>query len=114
MANKITTKSYCIKRLRDMGYAVDKIETLEKMDIIPYSEKDPRKWSCIIDNNGMSILLTCLKDETFHIYDGGRYLGSHTWKKFDDLDDLAEFFNDRGLIRKHPKYGARYESVVSE
>jgi len=109
MANKITTKSYIIKRLRDMGYAVDKIETVDKLDIIPYSDSDARKWSCVIDNGGMSILLTCFKNDSLHIYDGGHYLSVHTRFKSSDVEELAKLFNERGLIRKHPKYGIRSE-----
>lgn len=101
MSNKITTKSYCIKRLRDMGYTVDKI------DSIAYSEDDNRKWTFIIDNGGMSILTTCYKDDTIHIYDGGRYINTNLKLNTDSVEVLAEFLNSRGLIHKHPKYGSK-------
>lgn len=101
MSNKITTKSYCIKRLRDMGYTVDKIDSLD------YQESDSRKWSCTIDNGGMMILLTCYKDDTLHVYDGGRYVGIRYKLDTDSVEILAEFLHEKGLIRKHPRYDSR-------
>lgn len=101
MSNKITTKSYCIKRLRDCGYHVDKIDAIE------YSETDNRKWSIIIDPNGMSILVTCYKDETLHLYDGGRFINSNMRLNTDSVEVLIEFLNERGLIHKHYLYGKR-------
>ena len=102
MYNKITTKSYCIKRLRDMGYMVDKLDTLE------YSLTDDRKWSVIIDNGGMSIIITCFKNDTLHIYDGGRYAPTNLKLDTDSVEVLSEFLNERGLIRKHPRYGMKW------
>lgn len=99
MSNKISSKSYCIKRLRDCGYHVDKIDSIE------YTESDSRKWSAIIDPNGMSIFLTCHKDETVSLYDGGRYINSNMKLNTDSIEVLIEFLNDQGLIYKHYLYG---------
>jgi len=99
MSNKISTKSYCIKRLRDMGYTVDKIDAIE------YTPEDDRKWSFIIDNGGMSIFITCYKSNTIHIYDGGRYTNTNMKLDTDSIEVLAEYLNSRGLIHKHPRYG---------
>lgn len=99
MSNKISTKSYCIKRLRDMGYTVDKIDAVE------YTPEDERKWSFIIDNGGMSIFVTCYKNNTIHIYDGGRYTNTNMKLDTDSIEVLAEYLNSRGLIHKHPRYG---------
>ena len=99
MSNKISSKSYCIKRLRDCGYYVDKIDSLE------YSEEDSRKWTAIIDPNGMSIFLTCNKDETVSLYDGGRYINSREKINTDSIEVLIEFLNERGLVSKHYLYG---------
>jgi hypothetical protein len=101
MSNKITTKSYCIKRLRDMGYTVDKLDSIE------YNTNDERKWSFIIDNGGMSLLITCYKDNTIHIYDGGRYINTNMKLDTDSVEVLAEYLNSRGLIHKHPRYNNR-------
>ena len=103
MSNKITTKSYCIKRLRDMGYMVDKIDAIE------YMPEDNRKWSIIMDNGGMTVLLTCYKDDTLHVYDGGRYINTNLKLGTDSVEVLAEFLNDRGLIHKHPRYGRQFQ-----
>ena len=101
MSNKITTKSYCIKRLRDMGYTVDKIDAIE------YNEQDSRKWSFIIDNGGMALFITCYKNDTIHVYDGGRYVNSKLRLDTDSVEVLAEFLNDKGLIYKHPRYSSK-------
>jgi hypothetical protein len=82
-----------------MGYMVDKIDSIE------YLPSDERKWSFIIDNGGMSIFTTCFKDDTIHVYDGGRYTNTKLKLDTDSVEVLAEFLNDRGLIRKHPRYG---------
>jgi len=99
MSNKISTKSYCIKRLRDMGYTVDKIDAIE------YTPEDERKWSFIIDNGGMTVFITCYKNNTIHIYDGGRFTNTNMKLDTDSIEVLAEYLNSRGLIHKHPKYG---------
>lgn len=101
MSNKITTKSYCIKRLRDMGYMVDKVDSVE------YAAEDTRKWSFVIDNGGMSIFITCFKNETIHAYDGGRFLSTNMRLDTDSIEVLAEYLNDHGLIHKHPRYNNR-------
>lgn len=99
MSNKITKKSYCIKRLRDCGYHVDKIDSIE------YAESDYRKWSAIIDPGGMSILLTCNRDDTIHLYDGGQYINSNLRINTDSVEVIIQFLNDRGLIHKYRTYG---------
>lgn len=81
-----------------MGYMVDKIEPVE------YSDQDDRKWSFIIDNGGMSILVTCYKDDTLHVYDGGRYTNTNMKLNTDSVEVLAEYLNDRGLIHKYYTY----------
>lgn len=101
MSNKLTTKSYCIKRLRDIGYAIDKEDSFD------YSLEDDRKWSFIIDNGGMSILLTCYRNDTLHVYDGGRFTNTNMRLDTDSVEVLAEYLNSRGLIHKHPRYGQR-------
>jgi hypothetical protein len=107
MSNKITTKSYTIKRLRDMGYTVD------KMDSIEYLPTDNRKWTIIMDNGGMTILVTCYKDDSLHLYDGGRYLNTSMKLNTDSVEVLAEFLNSRGLIHKHPRYGKKREETTA-
>lgn len=107
MSNKISSKSYCIKRLRDCGYHVDKLDSIE------YTESDHRKWSAIIDPNGLSIFLTCNKDETFNFYDGGRYLQSSMKLNTDSVEVMVEFLNNQGIINKHYLYGKAKNVPIS-
>ncbi len=99
MSNKISTKSYCIKRLRDSGYTVD------RMDAIQYSEEDKRKWSILVDNGTSSIILTCLKAGNINLYDGERFLNSRISLDTDSVEVLIEYFNERGIVNKHYTYG---------
>jgi hypothetical protein len=101
MSNKPTTKSYCVKRLRDNGYGIDRDDTID------YTPEDQRKWSIIMDNGGMSIFLTCYKDNTFHVYDGGRYTNTNMRLNTDSVEVLVQYLNERGLIHKHPRYGSQ-------
>lgn len=101
MSNKLTTKSYCIKRLRDIGYTID------REDAFDYTPEDERKWSFMIDNGGMSILITCYRNDTLHVYDGGRFTNTNMRLDTDSVEVLAEYLNSRGLIHKHPRYGQR-------
>ena len=52
MANKITTQSYFIKRLKDSGYLVYRL-------FDEFSESDPRNWTVMIDPGQASIFCTC-------------------------------------------------------
>lgn len=74
-SNKITTAGYFIKRLRDSGFVT--IRTFMK-----YSEKDPRKWTLMIDPGGHSLTITCYENKDF-------------------LGDICFEFNDGG--NKFPK-----------
>ena len=65
MSTRITTPSYTLKRLKDSGYNVSRI------DLLDYAEDDNRKWTFIIDNGTASLFMTCLKNGNFHFYDGG-------------------------------------------
>ena len=57
MANKITTQSYFIKRLKDSGYVVYKI-------FDEYSEADPRNWTVMIDPGNASVLCSKVSVES--------------------------------------------------
>lgn len=88
-----------------MGYTVDKVDQIE------YPETDNRKWSCVIDNGGMTILVTCFRTDDIAVYDGGRYINSKMKLHTDSVEVLAEFLHERGLIHKHPRYGSRPQPV---
>lgn len=101
MANKISTKSYCIKRLKDSGFNVDKLDTLT------FTEEDRRKWAIVIDNGVGSVLLTCLKNGNVHLYDGDRFLNTRLLLDTDSIEVLIEYFNEKGIINKHFSYGLK-------
>lgn len=99
MANKISTKSYTVKRLRDSGYNVD------KADYIEYKEWDNRKWTIVIDNGCASILFTCFKDGTVQLYDGNRFLSTNHKLGTVSIEVVIEMLNEKGIINKHWNYG---------
>lgn len=99
MSNRITTRSYFIKRLRDCGYHVDKIDAIE------YAPTDNRKWTVLIDNGGMAVLATCFKNDKIHLYDGRRYIDVIV--DISSIESLIEIMNDHGIIRKHYNYGLK-------
>lgn len=104
MANKISTKSYCVKRLKDSGFNVD------KLDDLTFSETDNRKWVIIIDNGVGSVLLTCHKNGNVHLYDGDRFLNSRLLLDTDSIEVLVEYLNKKGIINKHFSYGVNKAS----
>lgn len=57
--NKITTKSYFIKRLRDCGYVVDKTP-------IEYLENDVRRWTILLIMEFLLFSVLVIKMELFH------------------------------------------------
>ena len=101
MANKISTQSYCVKRLKDSGYNIDKLDSIE------YPETDTRKWSIIIDSGVSAVILTLLKNGNLHFYDGGRFLNSRLTLNTDSIEVLISFLNEKGIINKHYSYGRR-------
>ena len=114
--NKLTTQSYLVKRLKDMGYSIDKLTAVE------YTATDKRKFSILLDNGGVSIIVTCFKPEIdpngkpkdfgkFQFYDGQRM--HNTNLKFDTLsaEVLGEYLNSKGVINKHWSYGKKQETT---
>jgi len=97
--NRITTQSYTIKRLRDSGYIVD------RLDALSYQESDKRKWSIMVDNGVSSIILTCFKDSSIQLYDGARFFNPNLRLDTDSVEVLIEYFNERGIVNKHWNYG---------
>lgn len=96
--NKITTKSYFIKRLRDGGYAVDKLP-------VTFTESDSRRWVALIDNGVSSIIATCHRDSSFSFYDGERYVTCNLKLVTDSIEVIVEHLNARGIYNKHSHYG---------
>ncbi len=98
--NKITTKSYFIKRLRDCGYLVDKLS-------ITFSDTDSRRWMALIDNGVSSVLVTCHRDSTFSFYDGERFIPCNLKLATDSIEVVVEHLNSRGIIHKYDR-GNKY------
>ena len=75
----IAKQAYFIKRLRDSGYAVDRL-------VPTYNNADPRMWTILINPKTAGILCTCyvnngLLDEVnpkskvyFEVFDGGQFM----------------------------------------
>ena len=106
MANKVSTKSYCIKRLRDCGFIVNSIDNLN------YPETDKRKWSILIDNGCASIIMTCFKSGSVQFYDGRRYMNHELKRTTESVEVLVEFLNERGIVNKHKDYGQVLNEVL--
>jgi hypothetical protein len=99
MANKLSTQSYFIKRLRDSGYNVFKIDNIE------YKAKDKRKWSVILDNAVSSVIITCMKTGALQLYDGSRFIKNSNLKiDTDSIEVLIEHLNECGIVNKHKMY----------
>lgn len=102
MANKLSTQSYFIKRLRDCGYNVFKIDNID------YRTTDKRKWTVILDNAVSSVIITCMKTGALQLYDGSRYIKNTNLKiDTDSIEVLIEYLNECGIINKHKMYNGR-------
>ena len=104
--NNITTKSYLIRRLRNSGYTVD------KLDNINYTVSDKRKFSVMIDMGGVGLLVTVYKDGRIHFYDGGRNHNINLKHSTLSAEVLIEYLNDKGVINKHWSYGKDIETIT--
>lgn len=105
--SRITTKSYAIKRLKDCGYSVD----VTQLSQLEYAENDPRKWTILVDNGVASILVTCFKDSTIQLYDGGRFMNPLIRLNTESVEVLVEYLNSRGIVNKHYTYGKNYTAT---
>lgn len=95
--NKITTKSYFTKRLRDCGYTVDKLD-------FDFAESDSRRWMVLLDTGVSSVFITCNKSNAFSFYDGGRFVGEYVKLSTDSIEVIVEHLNKRGIYNKHQSY----------
>ena len=97
--SKIHTRSYFIKRLRDSGYTVDKLN-------FEYNQEDQRKWSVILDNGHSSVIITCLKDGSYRFYDGLAFVNNFVSLNTDSIEVLVTYLNSWGIINKHITYSS--------
>jgi len=107
MANKITTQSYFIKRLKDSGYVVYKL-------FDTYGEADPRNWTIMIDPGGASILCTCyvnnadmFGDTYFELHDGGQFIPNNFKLKTDSIEVFITYLVKYGINNKSTTYGTK-------
>lgn len=104
-ANKITTMSYFIKRLRDSGYVTDKIYS-------DYSKADARSWTVIVDPKNTSVFITCFNnhsffgEEYFVIYDGGQYIPDNFKLKTSSIEVIVEYLSKYNINNKYTNNGA--------
>lgn len=122
--NKITTKSYLVKRLKDCGYSIDKLENIE------YTKEDRRKFSILLDNGGVCLIITVMKSGVIQINDGDRLHDIFQKHKFLDeerkasksknkritssIEFLVEYLNEKGVVAKHRSYGSNTSTTELE
>jgi hypothetical protein len=108
--SKLNNQSYFIKRLRDSGYVVNRLD-------VEYSYLDPRAWTIIIDPGNASVFCTCyinaskenIKESNtgetyFELYDGGQFLPQNYKLKTSSIEVLMTFLNDHNIINKSNSY----------
>lgn len=110
MNNKLNSQGYFIKRLRDSGYIVNRVD-------LDYSYSDPRGWTIIIDPGGASVFCTCffnankddikesnLGENYFEMYDGGQFLPSKIKLCTNSIEVILSFLNQYGITGKSNNY----------
>ena len=112
MANKPTTLSYFIKRLRDCGYEVREVFS-------EYAEIDPRVWTVLIDPGTASIWCTLWEnryepgDKYFEFYDGGQFLPVNQKIRTSSIEVLVDMLVQHGINHKHPDYPRPAEPMAT-
>lgn len=114
MSNSITKQSYFIKRLRDSGYMVEKLD-------IQYTQSDPREWTVIIDPGNANVFCTLYRnanpdnikeskigDFYFELYDGGQFLPPNVKYKTMSIEVLISYLVKYGINNKSPNYTKQY------
>jgi len=111
--NKLTTLGYFTKRLRDSGFAVQKVFT-------DYSDADSRQWSVVIDPARASVMCTCyvndndLGDTYFELYDGRHYVPGRFLINTSSIEIIIENLIKFGIDNKNNPvintYRPRYEN----
>lgn len=102
-ANKITTVSYFIKRLRDSGYVTDKLYT-------DYAKGDARSWTVVVDPKVSSVFITCFNnhnffgEEYFVLNDGGQYIPENFKLKTSSIEVIIEYLSKYNITNKSKDY----------
>jgi hypothetical protein len=107
--NKLTTLGYFTKRLRDSGFAVQKVYN-------DYSDADSRQWTVVIDPQRASVMCTCyvndadLGDTYFELYDGRHYVPGRFLINTHSVEIIIEKLIKFGIDNKNnPPPKRRYE-----
>jgi hypothetical protein len=109
-ANKLTTVSYMLKRLRDSGYYAYKLYS-------DYSEVDPRAWTLVIDPGFASVFCTCYINDPFvgssyfELYDGGQFIPGRLKITTQSFEVLVEKLVHYGINNKAESYGTRTQKA---
>lgn len=129
--NKVSTKSYLMKRLRDSGYVVNEL-------FDGYGPMDSRQWSIIIDPGCASVIATCYEnhynyyelkaakakaklarergeqstevvepklEKYIELDDGGHFLPPKKKIYTVSAEVIIEQLVEAGINNKHPDYG---------
>jgi len=103
MANKPTTESYFIKRLRDSGYLVDRVP-------VRFGMHDSRAWMVVIDPGGATVFATCYRniddvDQNYiEFYDGDQYIPKRFRLLTSSIETIIEWLNTFGIVGKTVNY----------
>lgn len=113
MSNKLNNQGYFVKRLRDCGYVVNRLD-------IEYSYSDPRAWTIIIDPGNANVFCTCyvnankddiksstIGDNYFELYDGGQFLPQKFKLNTSSIEVIVTHLNDYGIINKSNSYNGK-------
>jgi len=97
--NKLKTAGYFIKRLKDNGFV-----TLRIFD--KYNNKDPRKWTVLVDPSGASVYITCfentpfLGEYLFSFNDGNQNFKGNFSLKTDSIEVVVQRLLKKGANQK--------------
>lgn len=94
--NSIKTPSYFCKRLRDNGFIVLKV-------FQGFSQKDPRRWTVLINPGEASIFITCYTNKDFagevmfEFNDGGINFPKNWSLKTDSIEVIVTHLIEKGI-----------------
>ena len=96
MNNKITTESYFVKRMKDSGYNVRRLN-------LKFTKEDSRKWMVMVDEGVATLCICAMKNGSFRFYDGDRFTDSRVLHSTDSIEVIIEDLNKSGIVNKHQR-----------
>jgi hypothetical protein len=97
--NKVTTGGYFLSRLRDSGFIAIRL-------FKDYGMHDPRKWTIMVDPEGVSVIITCYvnKDAPGDVYfefnDGNNRFINNYKLKTQSMEIIITTLIERGVPQK--------------